>query len=160
MTTQLISGILGHNDEVIMMLRHYEHLIGKYHFRFIDQRMEALGISGPLGFYLMEIDKSHSIKQNQMIGNTPYHKSHATRMLCRLQELGLVEKSVDSDDQRGYIITITDKGHEIAMKAKSVHEEWDHLVDETLTKEEYDIMTELMKKTYLHLKSIFGEDTK
>ena len=142
------------------MLRQYEHMVGRYRFRFINQRMETLGLSGPMAFYLLEIDKNSPIKMNQLIESTPYHKSHATRMIFKLNEMDWVEKTVDSTDQRGFVLSITEAGRTIAVEAKKALADWDQLVDGALSKEEYEIMTELTKKTYLYLKDYFGEETK
>lgn len=142
------------------MLSQYEHLINRYHFKFMDDRMGPYGISGPLGFYLVEIEKHKSLKMNQLIDLTPYHKSHATRIVAKLTEMGLVDKSVDPEDMRGYILTITKQGIEIAQKVFSAHQDWETLVDSALSKEESNILESLMEKTYLHLKKHFGEDCK
>jgi DNA-binding MarR family transcriptional regulator len=122
--------------------------------------MGPYGISGPLGFYLVEIEKHKSLKMNQLIDLTPYHKSHATRIVAKLTEMGLVDKSVDPEDMRGYILTITKQGIEIAQKVFSAHQDWETLVDSALSKEESNILESLMEKTYLHLKKHFGEDCK
>lgn len=142
------------------MLSQYEHLINRYHFRFMDEKMGAYGISGPIGFYLLEINKHQSIKMNQLIDLTPYHKSHATRIVTKLDEMGLIEKSVDPDDMRGYILTMTKQGTIIAQKVLTAHQEWEALVDSALSKVETIILESLMKKTYLHLKEHFGEECK
>jgi len=142
------------------MLSQYEHLINRYHFKFMDERMGQYGITGPLGFYLLEIEKHQSIKMNQLIDLTPYHKSHATRIVAKLHEMGLIDKLVDSDDMRGYILTITKEGKEIANKVLSAHQDWESLVDSALSKEEIKVLDSLMHKTYIHLKEHFGEDSK
>jgi DNA-binding MarR family transcriptional regulator len=122
--------------------------------------MDLLGLTGPLGFYLMEINKATSIKMNQLVDLTPYHKSHATRMILKLSEMDYVEKLVDPMDQRGFILLITEKGHKMAIEVKKAHEDWEKLVDGALSKDEYEVMTELMKKTYTYLKEHFEEDLK
>jgi len=142
------------------MISKYEHLINRYHFKFMDERMGSYGISGPLGFYLVEIDKHHSIKMNQLIELTPYHKSHATRIVSKLHEMGLIDKTVDPEDNRGYVLTILSQGHVLANKVINALEDWESLTESALCKEEAVILESLMKKTYLFLKKHFDEDTK
>lgn len=142
------------------MNNQYEHLIKKYFFRFIDERLSPIGVSGPLGFYLVEIKKHDKIKMNQLVDLTPYHKSHSTRIVSRLFDMNLINKETDPEDMRGYILSITEKGRETAILVEKAHEDWDKLESQALTKDEIIILNKLNEKTYLFLKKHFEEDKK
>ncbi len=140
------------------MTNYYEHLISKYRFRFMDERLTPLGLSGPLGFYLMKIDQHSSIKMNELMSMTPYHKSHGTRVIQKLLTMKLIDKIPDPEDLRAFIITITPLGSTKAMHVKQAQLDWEKLVHEALTDEENALYLALTIKTYLYLKSYFNED--
>ncbi len=142
------------------MNNQYEHMIRKYFFRFLDDRLTPLGVSGPLGYYLVEINKRSSIKMNQLVDLTPYHKSHSTRIVTKLHEMKLITKEIDPEDMRGYILSITDEGRKKAALVEKAHLDWVNLESQALTKEEITLQIKLSEKTYLFLKNYFDEGKK
>ncbi|MFA5420083.1 MAG: helix-turn-helix domain-containing protein, partial [Bacteroidales bacterium] len=80
------------------MYNKMDHRINKFQHRFFEERLEGVGISGPVGGYLMVIFEKKTMKMNDLIEDLPFHKSHATRAINRLQELGYIIKTVDSED--------------------------------------------------------------
>jgi len=142
------------------MNNQYEHLIKRYFFRFIEEKLNPLGLSGPMGFYLLEIDKRQIMKMNQLVDLTPYHKSHSTRIVTKLHDMNLVNKVVDPEDLRGFVLSITDFGREMADKVRIAHHDWDKLESKALSKTEALMLNNLMEKTYLYLKNHFDEDKK
>ncbi|MDD3126622.1 MAG: MarR family winged helix-turn-helix transcriptional regulator [Candidatus Izemoplasmatales bacterium] len=140
------------------MLHKYDHLISKYHCRFFDERLASIGLSGPIGRYLIDIDLPKTIKMNVLIEKSPFHKSHATRAICHLSNLGYIIKTIDPSDARGYVLSITKQG-EIA--AKAVYETlkaWDKLEESALTEEEITAMKAIAKKIYRKIAAYYGEE--
>lgn len=140
------------------MMNKFEYIIDRYQHRFFDKNLESFGLSGPVGSYLMKIYCHHSMKMNTLIGDSVFHKSHATRAINRLDELGYLVKTVDPEDARGYILTITEKGEEAAEKVKETARLWDELVSSALTEEEQKIANRISEKIYHKVIEHFAED--
>lgn len=136
----------------------YDHMVDRYEHRFFDKNLEKYGLSGPVGVYLMKIYCHHSIKMNTLIGDLMFHKSHATRAIAHLDELGYVIKTVDPEDARGYVLTITDLGKTVAQKVTETARAWEALVNSAITEEEVKILNTITEKVYYKVVEYFAED--
>jgi DNA-binding MarR family transcriptional regulator len=134
------------------------HRLNRYHFRFMDERLAPLGLSGPAGGPLTEIARRESVKMNVLAGLFPFHKSHITRVVQHLVETGYVEKSVDLEDGRGFILTITEPGRRAAREVNRAHEEWERLIDQALTEEEQIAYRDITLKVCRKAAEYFAED--
>jgi len=140
------------------MLNEYEHLLNKYRNRFFDERLAERCLAGPTGFYLMKIASLSPVRMNTVVDETPFHKSHATRNVVRLVEAGMILKTVDPEDQRGYILEATSAGVEAAAYVASVLADWDGLVSSALDEKERASLSDITRKMYLRVKHYFEEE--
>ncbi|HOW37916.1 MAG TPA: hypothetical protein PLZ76_03320, partial [Bacillota bacterium] len=91
-------------------------------------------------------------------GLFPFHKSHITRVVQHLVETGYVEKAVDLEDGRGFILTITEAGRQAAREVNRAHEEWERLIDQALTEEEKNAYRDITQKVCRKAAAYFAED--
>ncbi len=140
------------------MERKYDHMISKYHHRFLEERFKGMAINRSEAPYLKMIYKHNQIKMNDLIQKFFYHKSHTTRAIKRLVEDGYVVKTIDPEDKRGFILTITDKGKAIGAKLVQIISDWDKLMSSFLEKEEQEFIEKLAEKIYRKLREYYGED--
>ena len=140
------------------MLNEYEHLLHKYHTRFLDERLTAFGLAGSPGFYLLKIVHSGPVKMNVVVEDAPFHKSQATRAIMRLSQCGLVDKTIDCADQRGFVLEATEAGSKAGEAVARAVEEWDSLLASALTAGEIATLNALTKKMYLKIKNYFEEE--
>ena len=63
------------------------------------------------------------------------NESTVTRNLDKLEKKGLITKT---PEKRKKIISVTDKGAEIAQKIMDYDEEWDDIIKKGLNDEEYE----------------------
>lgn len=136
----------------------YDHLVDKYHHRFLSDRMKALGISRAEAPYLGRIAKAGTIKMNTLITELPFHKSHSTRAISQMVEDGLILKEVNPEDKRGYYLSITEKGKIKAEKVKQIFTDWEELVATVITDEERKVIQNITKKIYHLLLDYYGEE--
>jgi DNA-binding MarR family transcriptional regulator len=137
----------------------YDHAINRYHSRFIHEKLCKLDISRPEGQYLIKIYKAGGrVLMNDMVGESVFHKSHATRAINDLVENGLVLKEKNPDDKRGYFLALTEKGKENAIKVKTIIDEWDSFVNSVITDEEREMMQNITKKIYHLLINFYNEE--
>jgi MarR family transcriptional regulator for hemolysin len=134
-----------------------ERYINKYHHRFLEKRFKDLNIGRAEAPYIKMINHSSPIKMNTLISNVVFHKSHTTRAINQMVEDGLITKEKDPEDMRSYIITITKKGREVALKVHQILEEWEDLINSALTQEERELLEVMREKVYIKLKDYFEE---
>lgn len=140
------------------MDKKYDHMISKYQHRFLEQRLKELPINRSEAPYLKVIYRSGEIKMNDLIAKFFFHKSHTTRVIKSLVEDDYVIKTVDPEDKRGFVLSITDKGKAVALKIIKVLDEWDNLMDSFLEKDEKEFLLNLQKKVYEKLLDYFEEN--
>jgi DNA-binding MarR family transcriptional regulator len=140
------------------MISQYEHLIRKFRHRFIDKRLQPLGLGGPQTIYLTELYKMGDGRMNDMIEGMPFHKSHATRVIADLQERGLLEKLSDPADARAVLLHLTKSGIIAAKAVLAVLNEWDELMFSSLSETEKNQMEAIYRKMHDHIAAKFAEE--
>jgi len=136
----------------------YERMINKYHHKFLENKLRELNIGRAEAPYIKMINYHNPIKMNTLISKVVFHKSHTTRAVNQMVKDGLVTKQKDPDDGRSYIISITEKGEEVAKKVQSILEDWEKLINSALSKEERELLEVMREKVYFKLKEHFEED--
>ena len=141
-----------------MVRSEYNHLVNKYQHRFLSERFKDLEISRAEAPYLHRISRAKNIKMNDLISDLPFHKSHTTRAINKLVEDRLITKIINPEDKRGYLLSITDKGLEVAKKVAQILVEWDELISTVITEEERQQIINVTKKVYHLLLEYYGEE--
>ncbi len=141
------------------MLNQEEHRLRRYRQRYLDERLSLLDLTAPQGIFLTQIDQHQSIKMNHIIEMTPFHKSHATRNIQQLSDRGLVIKTIDPEDNRGYLLAVTEAGSTIAKKVIQALEDWDKLCNEALTENEFATLAMIKNKIFQHVSRYFEEES-
>ena len=146
------------NRTVISLEHLVEHAIRKHRQRFLDSKFQRLEISTPQGFYLMRVSEHQKVKLNQLIEQSPFHKSHVTRQIQQLASRDLVQKTIDPDDNRGFIVAITPSGEKMVQAVKRALQDWDDLCASALTEQERLDLHKIQSKILAHVEMTFKED--
>ncbi len=136
----------------------YDHLINKYHHRFLHEKTKDINVTRADAPYLYRMLKLKKVKMNDLINKIPFHKSHATRSINKLVEDGYILKQIDPDDRRGYILTLTEQGEAVGRRVDEIFAEWEELVSSVITEEEAIFLEKISKKIYDNLKDHYKED--
>ncbi|HQN74791.1 MAG TPA: winged helix DNA-binding protein [Bacillota bacterium] len=140
------------------MEKRYDHMISKYQHRFLEERLKDLEINRSEAPYLKAIYMYDSMKMNDLISKFFFHKSHSTRAIKSLVAQGYIVKTVDEEDKRAFVLTITDKGKNVAAKIVKILAEWDELMESFLEKEELELVSAIQKKVYDKLRIYYQEE--
>ncbi|MBI9009843.1 MAG: winged helix-turn-helix transcriptional regulator [Tenericutes bacterium] len=142
-----------------MKRNEYDHGIHKYRFRYLNERISKLNVSGPQAQYLVKmLHSGGKVLMNDMVGESAYHKSHTTRAINELEENGLVTKEKNPDDKRGYLLYLTEKGKETAKGVHIALEEFEDFVNTVVTDEERETIKNITKKVYHLLRTYYDEE--
>ncbi|MDD3712170.1 MAG: MarR family transcriptional regulator [Candidatus Izemoplasmatales bacterium] len=140
------------------MEKRYDHMISKYQHRFLEERLKNLEINRSEAPYLKTIYTHDSMKMNDLIAKFFFHKSHSTRAIKSLVAQGYIVKTVDEEDKRAFVLSITDKGRIVAGKIVKILAEWNELMESFLEKEELEFMNAIQKKVYDKLRNYYQEE--
>ena len=142
-----------------MLRSESDHAINKYRHRFFRDKSSLFELSHAEIPYLRKIYKANgSIMMNEIVGESVYHKSHATRAINRLVKDGFVIKEKNPKDLRGFVLSTTEKGKDIAIKTGKIVKEWDDLVETVITNEEREVLQNITKKILHLLKEYYNEE--
>ena len=136
----------------------FDHVINKYRHRFFEEKFKNIKVNFPEGPYLIKINETKVIKMNQLITSLQFHKSHSTRAIQQLADNLYITKEIDPEDQRGYILRITEAGSLVANKVLSVFQEWEELIMSVVSEEEKIVIDNIQNKMYVKVKEYFGEE--
>ena len=137
----------------------YDHAVNKYQHRFLHERLKDLGVSRAEMPYLLRIHKAGGhMLMNDVVGEVFYHKSHTTRAITKLVNDGFILKETNPDDKRAYILSLTQKGVDVARRVVKVKDEWDQLVNSEITDQARDMISNITKKIYHLLRNYYNEE--
>jgi len=113
---------------------------------FFDQYFDEYGIG--LGHYscLMCLFHGDGITQDSISQFTNTDKATTTRSITRLEELGYVERHVDSKDRRAYNVYLTVKGKESEPKIRLILKKWADLITTGFTPAETEKAYDLVER--------------
>ena len=92
---------------------------------------------------LVKIYREDEIIQEQLAKAFNLNESTITRNLKKLEEKGFIERIAH---KRTKIIKVTEKGAKTARKVMDYDEEWDEIIKDTLTDEEFESFRNLLLK--------------
>ena len=80
------------------------------------------------GRYLMEIHKRKNLSQDDLANFFGQSKGTIAKALRKLEDKGYVERKIEENNRRKYILKTTEKGEELAILLKEDLKEWEELV--------------------------------
>lgn len=80
------------------------------------------------GRYLMEIHKRKNLSQDDLANIFGQSKGTIAKALRKLEDKEYVERTIDENNRRKYILKTTKKGEELAILLKKDLEEWEESV--------------------------------
>ena len=80
------------------------------------------------GRYLMEIHKRKNLSQNDLANIFGQSKGTIAKALRKLEDKEYVERQIDENNRRKYILNTTKKGEELAIQLKKDLENWEETV--------------------------------
>ena len=110
---------------------------------FINKKLKDVDLSSGLYPLLVKSYKNEGISQEELAEELHINESTVTRNLEKLEKKELIIKT---PQKRKKIITVTDKGGEIAQTIMDYDSQWDKTIKKSLTDEEYDNFRKILIK--------------
>ncbi|HAL74233.1 MAG TPA: hypothetical protein DCM45_03950 [Clostridiales bacterium] len=104
-------------------LNRYLFFLNRRRTQFMAERLNKYGLMGPMYSFLLCLEKNHGISQDFLVSYFSVDKGTVARLCKRLEELGLILRSICDDDRRLYQLALTEQGREML---KVIHQ---HLND-------------------------------
>jgi DNA-binding MarR family transcriptional regulator len=85
--------------------------------------LEALGLLAGEEFLLVELWERDGCSQSELAAAVGLDRARLSRMLQRLQTVGLLERRASDRDRRDMLVTLTPKGRELRYRIEDVWQE-------------------------------------
>lgn len=139
-------------------LASYVSIIYRQYLIYLNNIAEKMDINAsqfPLLVYLLF---NHDVCQNDIADSYKIDKASIARSVRKLEEHGLVKRTIDDSNRKKYKVSLTEKGKEIALKIKEANEEWENSILNNLEIED-DLFIYAIKSmafTSIHINSNNG----
>lgn len=80
------------------------------------------------GRYLMEVHRRKNLSQDDLADIFGQSKGTVAKALRKLEDKGYVERNIDENNRRKYILNTTEKGEQLAILLKEDLKDWERLV--------------------------------
>ncbi|AGK98847.1 MarR family winged helix-turn-helix transcriptional regulator [Clostridium pasteurianum] len=117
---------------------------------YIDKRLEKFKLSTGIYPYLLILNETEGISQNEISRELSVDKAMSARTIKKLIELGYIEKRENKEDIRAYRLFLTDKGREVIPEIIKVIHSWIAILVEGCSEEEMEIGIEFLDKVLLN----------
>ena len=83
---------------------------------------------------LFEIVRAGEVKQKDMVNRLVLEKAHVSKVVKKLQSMGLIAVVQSADDKRSAFLSPTEKGKQLVLECQAIFAEW--------KKEQFDNLNE------------------
>ena len=118
----------------------------------MDARMSRFGMTPAQTHVLLHLHQSGGqLPQRELLDSLKVKPSTVNGILDRMEEKGLVERSVSGTDARQRLVALTPAGREREEQVKQTFLEAEALIVQGLTKEETDTLRSLLERVIQNL---------
>jgi len=114
--------------------------------RFMNERLRAYGLSGPLYLFLITLDRTPGASQDYLAERFYMDKGNVARGVKRLLELGYIRRETDKNDRRQKNLYLTESGKELLPIIYSLLMQWSTTMSENFDDKERDMVVELLER--------------
>ncbi len=140
-------------NEAQRKFREVHHL----HRRVVEKRVERTGVFRSQHMTLMYLSCHAGCSQKDIAEAHRVSSAAVAVNLKKLEQMGLVERIVDAEDNRCNRITITEKGRRIVEESKTIFQQIDEEMFSLLTDEEMDVFVRCLDKMQSRLEHMEGD---
>lgn len=114
--------------------------------QYYRDRMGALGLSTVEGMLLRWLSNQGQTRQEDLVVQLVLDKGAVARSLGRLEELGLVERTVSDRCRREKLVSPTPAGLDLAAKIQQAVGEWNNVCFQGFSPQERALFTDLFTR--------------
>lgn len=112
----------------------------------LNIRLTEIGLSSAQTRLLKHIYNQGEITQIELCNELGLDKSTVAKTLNRMEESGLIEKKINPEDTRSYLISLTPKAQKIVPKTRAILSQWAKDVTAGMTEAEKELLFKLLEK--------------
>ncbi len=138
----------------------YIAMIMKYTHSYLDKELKNVSIGRGEFSHLMHLYEKDSVSQDYLAKKICVDKGSTAKVIKSLLKDGYIARDVDPSDKRAKLITLTDQAWDLKKEMTSLLREWDKIVKEDISDEDYDVFYKVSKKMAENAKKYYDEEYK
>ena len=134
------------NDKLLFQFSRAGHRLKIY----IQKQMKAQGIDlspGQAGILFL-LNRQDAMKMSELGGVLEIDNSAITRLVDKLESSGFVERGMNPQDRRQYLVSITETGRTEIQKMKAIVNQTNEIIKQGFSDAEIDCFVRVMKSFY------------
>ena len=118
-------------------------LLSRKQTNYLNQKLKEVNLSSGLYPLLVKSYINKGISQEELADEIHINESTVTRNLDKLEKKGLITRT---PEKRKKIVSVTQKGSDIARQIMNYDAKWDNIIKKELTEEEFKNFRDILMK--------------
>ncbi len=123
----------------------------KAHRNRVQARLSEIGLYAGQEMILMRLCQEQGVTQSQLVDDLCVEPPTVTKMLQRMESVGLVERRQDSEDARVSRVYLTPHGEAVEVELRSIWQELEMQTTAGLSDMEQALLRRLLVQLYSNL---------
>ena len=120
--------------------------ISRQHTLFLKHHVEKYDITPGEHPIIMKLYHDSSKTQQEIAESFCITGGTVARTVRKLEEKKIIERTIDKNNRRQNLISLTEKGKKIAKEIKNIEKEWENIVCDFMSEEELDSFKKILHK--------------
>lgn len=125
---------------------YYISVLQKQFKLFCQQELQKLGLTQGLLFFILYIGKHPNCSPKELVNALQLDSGHATRSLSKLEKQEFIQQSINLQDKRARILSLTPQGQSVFHLSHQFFTQWDQDILKNLSIEEKETLLYLLNK--------------
>ncbi|MDN3015479.1 MarR family transcriptional regulator [Paenibacillus sp. BSR1-1] len=130
------------NDFLSIMIHQTDLTLTSY----IKAKLAPLNIAPEQNLILMLLWEKDGLTQNEIAKKLEKDKTNIARMICNLEKKGFISRQINEIDNRSFNVFLTENGKKLGEMIKPLAEEFNRTVCAGISKEEQQIVKQVLLK--------------
>ena len=103
------------------------HNLSKNQMKYLNSKIDELNLGHEMRFIMMIYDNPN-VSQDNLVNISGQSKASIAKSLKKLEDQGYIERKVNPENRRKYMLKTTAKGDEIVPKIRQISKDWEREV--------------------------------
>lgn len=112
------------------------HNISKNQMKYLNSKINDLNLGHEMRF-IMGIYDNPGMSQDDLVAMFGQSKANVAKALKKLEDQGYIQREVNPENRRKYMLKTTSKGNELVPKLRKISRDWEAEVG--ITDEDYEL---------------------
>ena len=118
------------------------HNLSKNQMKYLKSKIAEYDLDHEVR-YIMMIYENPNISQDDLVIMSGQSKGNIAKALKKLEDEGYIEREINPDNRRKYMLKTTSKGDELVPKVRQISKDWEKEVG--ITEEDNELKKRLME---------------